>query len=173
MTSTHAPTRRAVPRRARADLPRAYASVLVGLVAALLLNSILGPLALGVVSYPITETVENQLIGLELQYVLGPEYSRYSVTVLAQLGIFVLAGGAMLWSWSLARTTPLPPMRAGQATRNGVLLLALAGVMWARNDPNASVSTVLMLSVASVVFGAVAWRTFTPPHHRPTTGRPT
>lgn len=284
MTSTHVPTRRAVPRRARADLPRAYASVLLGLAAALLLNSILGPLALGVVSYPITETVENQLIGLELvtvflvvpwalvaavatlkghpaapllgfapsayaaymfvQYVLGPQYSHYSITVLAQLGIFVLAGGAMLWSWSLARTVPLPPMRAGRAARNGVLLLALAAfvllryvgaftgafrgseleselveertffwsiflldlgvvvpctvvagwslmrgsaagqralyavvgwfalvppsvaamaaVMWARNDPSASVPTLVLLSAASLAFGVVAWRTFTP-----------
>jgi hypothetical protein len=103
---------------------------LLFLAGVLVLNSVLGPLVLDVVSYPITETVENQLIGLELvtaflvapwatvagvaalrgrpaapifgfappayaayifvQYVLGPEYARYSVTSLADLGIFVL-----------------------------------------------------------------------------------
>ena len=284
MKPAHAsPTRRTAPR-APLGVSRAYASVLLCLAAALLVNSILGPLAFGVVSYPITETVENQLIGLELvtvflvvpwalfaaraayrghpaapllgfspsayavymfvQYVLGPEYSHYSVTALAQLGILVLAGGSMMWSWSLARTMPLVSMRAEQTTRNGLLLLALAAfvllrysgvftgalrgselesefadersffwsivlldlgivvpctiaaglslmrgsatghralyaavgwfalvppsvaamaaVMWARNDPHASASTVLLLSAASVAFGAVAWRLFRP-----------
>jgi hypothetical protein len=247
-------------------------------------NSILGPLVLGVVSYPITDTVENQLIGLELvtvflvvpwatiaalaarrghpaapllgfapsaytaymfvQYVLGPEYSRYSVTALSQVAICALAGGTMLWSWSLARRVPLVPISRPSALHSGVLLLALAAfvllryagafvgsfrgsaienefaqertffwsiflldlgivvpctvaaalslmhgtaaghralyavvgwfalvppsvaamaaVMWARNDPNASVPTVLILSAASLVFGAIAWRTFQP-----------
>lgn len=285
MRSAHgAPAQVALQLRTDVALPRGYAHVLLGLAGALLLNSFLGPLVLGVVSYPITDTVENQLVGLELvsvllvvpwasvaalaalrghpaapllgiapsayaaymfvQYVLGPEYPRYGVTAFAQLGIFILAGGTMLWSWSLARGVPLPSMRRGQATRYGVLLLAFAGfvllryvgvfvgavrgsaienefadertffwsiflldlgivvpctvaaglslmrgtavgqralyalvgwfalvppsvagmaaVMWARDDPNASIPTAMLLSVASVIFGVVAWRIFDP-----------
>lgn len=167
MKSTYAPpTARVLARRESIELPRAYGWVLLSLAGVLLLNSILGPLALGVVSYPITDTVENQLIGLELvtvlvvvpwatmaavmalrgnpaapllgfaptayaaymfvQYVLGPEYSRYSRTALAQLAICVLAGASMLWSWCLARRVPLLPLRRANAIRSGVLLLALA-----------------------------------------------
>ena len=294
---THAAPPRPPTQPQTLDLPRAYPIALLALAAGLLLNSLLGPLALGMVDYPITGTVTNQLIGLELvtvflvvpwaviaaaaalrghpaapllgfapaayaaymfvQYVLGPEYSEYTVTALAQLAVFTLAGGVMLWSWSLAQSVPLPPMPARQATRNGVLLLALAAfvllryagvfagsftgaeiesefaqertffwsillldvgvvvpctvvaglflmrgapagrralyaavgwfslvppsvaamaaVMWARDDPNASLATVLLLSAASVVFGLVAWRTFTPvlggPHRATRSGR--
>lgn len=39
---------------------------------------------------------------------------------------------------------------------------AMAAVMWAKDDPNASLPTVLLLSAASVAFAAVAWRTFQP-----------
>jgi len=266
------------------DVPRTYGSLLLLLAGVLLLNSILGPLVLGVVSYPISETVENQLVGLELitallvapwaamagvaalrgrpaapifgfapsayaaymfvQYVLGPEYTHYSITSLVHLGIFVLAAGLMLWSWSLSGRVTAPSLRAGQATRSGLLLFGLAAfvllrysgavagafsgssiegefaqertffwsiflldlgivvpctvaagvavmrgtgvgrralhavvgwfslvppsvaamavVMWAKNDPNASIPTVLLLSAASVAFGAVAWRQFRP-----------
>ena len=271
------------PREA-VDVPQTYGWLLLLLAGVLLLNTILGPVVLGVVSYPITETVENQLRGLELvsallvapwaavagvgalrgrpaapilgfapaayaaymfvQYVLGPEYARYSITSLAQLGIFVLAAGLMLWSWSLSGGVHLPPVRARQATRSGLLLFALAAVvllrytgamagafsgsrieqefaeertffwsiflldlgvvvpctvaagvavlrgttvgpralcavvgwfalvppsvaamaavMWARNDPNASISTVVLLSAASAAFGVFAWRTLRP-----------
>jgi hypothetical protein len=173
MKSVHAvPALQVRAQRATVDLPRAYPSVLLALAGVLLINSILGPLALGVVSYPITDTVESQLIGLELvtvflvvpwasiagvaalrghpaapllgfapsayaaymfvQYVLGPEYSHYTLTALAQVAICALAGGSMLWSWSLARRVPLLPMRREWANRNAVLLLALAAFVLLR-----------------------------------------
>jgi hypothetical protein len=43
-----------------------YAGLLLTLAAGVVLNTVLGPLVTGVVSYPIAETVRNQLIGLEL-----------------------------------------------------------------------------------------------------------
>jgi hypothetical protein len=285
MTSDHAarPTR-VLARQKRPDSLRAYGLAVLLLAGVLLLNSVFGPLVLDAVSYPITETVENQLIGLELvtallvapwaataglaamrghpaapifgfapsayaaymfvQYVLGPEYARYSLTSLAHLGIFVLSAGLMLWSWSLSGRASLPPLRAGQARRSALLLFALAAfvllrysgavagsfagaeiesefaqertffwsiflldlgivvpctvaagfavirgravgqralysavgwftlvppsvaamavVMWANNDPNASMPTVLLLSIASLAFGAFAWHTLHP-----------
>jgi hypothetical protein len=39
---------------------------------------------------------------------------------------------------------------------------AMAVVMWARNDPHASVPTALMLSVVSLAFGTFAWHTVHP-----------
>ena len=285
MTSDHATRSARIPAHQQCpETPRAYGLTLLFLAGVLVLNSVLGPLVLDVVSYPITETVENQLIGLELvtvllvapwatvagvaalrgrpaapifgfapsayaaymfvQYVLGPEYARYSLTSLAHLGIFVLSAGLMLWSWSLSGRASLPPLRAGQAQRSALLLFALAAfvllrysgavagsftgaeietefaqertffwsillldlgvvvpctvaaglalmrgrvvgqralysavgwfalvppsvaamaaVMWAKNDPNASMPTVLLLSIASMAFGAFAWRTLRP-----------
>lgn len=270
------------PRQEGAFPPRAYGALLLLLAGVLLLNSIIGPLVLGVVSYPVTRTVENQLIGLELvtailvapwaavagmcalrglpeapllgfapaayaaymfaQYVLGPEYANYSITSLAQLGIFILAGGLVLWSWSLSAEVPLRRLQARQAHRRGLLLLAMAlfvlfryagavagaftgapieeefelertffwsillldlgivvpctlaagvavlrasavgpralyaavgwfalvppsvtamaVVMWANDDPSASIRAVVLLCVASVAFGALAWHVF-------------
>jgi hypothetical protein len=288
MTSVHATRTPSTSRTSRqfdtARVPGAYGVLLLVLAGVLLLNSVLGPLVLNVVSYPITDSMENQLIGLELvtaflvapwaalaglaalrghpaspilgfapsayaaymfvQYILGPEYTRYSITALAQLAIFVLATALMLASWSLSRQVTLPPMRAAQATRSGLLLFALAAfvllrysgavvgaftgahlegefaddrtffwsiflldlgivvpctvaaglallrgaaagqralyavvgwfalvppsvaamaaVMWARNDPHASVPTVLMLSVVALAFGTFAWHTVHP-----------
>ena len=179
-----------------------------------------------------------------VQYVLGPEYTRYSVTALAQLGIVILAAALTLASWSLSRTAPLPAIRAAQRTRTGLVLFALAAfvllrytgailgafageligsefaeertffwsiflldlgivvpctiaaglalmrgaevgqralyavvgwfalvppsvaamalVMWVKDDPHASLQTVVMLGVASLVFGAFAWHTLRP-----------
>jgi hypothetical protein len=271
-------------QRDAGDGLRAYGVLLLLLAGILLLNSFLGPLVLGVVSYPISDSMESQLIGLELvtvflvapwaalaglaalsghpaaaalgfapaayaaymfaQYVLGPEYTRYSITALAQLGIFILSAALTLVSWSLSRTMPLPAMGAAQRTRTGLVLFALAAfvllrysgafvgavtgarigsefadertffwliflldlgivvpctlaaglvlmrgaavgqralyavvgwfalvppsvaamafVMWVRNDPHASVATVAMLGVASMIFGAFAWHTVHP-----------
>jgi hypothetical protein len=173
MTSVHAAPAPSTPIPLDpARVPRAYGVLLLVLAGVLLLNSILGPLVLNVVSYPITDSMENQLIGLELvtallvapwatlaglaalrdrpaapllgfapaayaaymfvQYVLGPEYAQYSITALSQLGIFVLATGLMIASWSLSRRVTLPPMRAAQATRSGLLLFALAGFVLLR-----------------------------------------
>lgn len=275
---------RNVGRQGSRDGLLAYGYLQLLLATVLLVNSLLGPLVLGVVSYPISSSMENQLIGLELvttflvvpwaagvgvaarrghpaapvlgfapaayaaymfvQYVLGPEYDRYSVTALAQLGIFVLAAGLALASWSLSRTAPLPSLGAAQRARAGRVLLALAAfvllrytgaivgafageplgsefadertffwsivlldlgvvvpgtvvaavallrgaavgqralyavvgwfalvppsvaamalVMWVRDDPHASLPTVVMLSVVSLVFGVFAWHTVRP-----------
>lgn len=45
---------------------RWFAAALVGLAAGLVLNTVLGPVGADVFAYPVTESVENQLIGLEL-----------------------------------------------------------------------------------------------------------
>jgi hypothetical protein len=45
---------------------RAFGVLLMVLGAALVLNTVLGPLVAGVVDYPVSETVRNQLIGLEV-----------------------------------------------------------------------------------------------------------
>jgi hypothetical protein len=156
----------------------------------------------------------------------------------------VLAGGSMLWSWSLARRVPFVPLAPKLGTRYGLLLIALACfvllrysgavlgsfegaeiepefadertffwsillldlgvvvpctiaggvslmrhtavghralyavvgwfalvppsvasmalVMWVRDDPHASLPTVLLLSAVTVAFGILAWRTFVP-----------
>lgn len=49
---------------------RALGVLLLLLAGALLTNSVLGPLVLGIVSYPVSKTVDNQLLGLELVTVL-------------------------------------------------------------------------------------------------------
>lgn len=154
------------------DVPRTYGFLLLLLAAVLLVNSALGPLLSGVVEYPITESLENQLIGLELvsvflvapwaalaglaalrghpaapffglapaaytaymfaQYVLGPEYTHYSITVLAQLGIFVLSSALMAMSWSMTRELDLPPLPRATAVRSAWLLFALAAFVLLR-----------------------------------------
>jgi hypothetical protein len=224
MTSDHAArSTRVLAREKRPDGLRAYGLTVLLLAGVLLFNSLLGPLVLGAVSYPITETVENQLIGLELvtallvvpwaviaglaalmgrpaapifgfapsayaaymfvQYVLGPEYARYSLTSLAHLGIFVLSAGLMVWSIFLLDLGIVVPctvaagfaLLRGRAAGQRALysavgwfalvppsVAAMAVVMWARNDPNASMPTVLLLSVASLAFGAFAWCTLHP-----------
>jgi hypothetical protein len=47
-------------------VPRPFGLLLLLLAAALLANSVLGPLGADLVDYPITETLQNQLIGLEV-----------------------------------------------------------------------------------------------------------
>jgi hypothetical protein len=49
----------------RIDVPRSFGQLLLLLAAALLVNSAIGPLGAGLVSYPIPGTLQNQLIGLE------------------------------------------------------------------------------------------------------------
>jgi hypothetical protein len=46
--------------------PPGFGVLLLLLAVALLVNSLIGPLALDLVDYPITETLQNQLIGLEV-----------------------------------------------------------------------------------------------------------
>jgi hypothetical protein len=56
------------PVRTDADTrtPPAFGVLLLLLAAALLVNSPIGPLGLDLVDYPITKTLQNQLIGLEV-----------------------------------------------------------------------------------------------------------
>ena len=56
------------PGRTRLDTrtPPAFGVLLLLLAAALLVNSLIGPLGLDLVDYPITQTLQNQLIGLEV-----------------------------------------------------------------------------------------------------------
>ena len=58
----------AVPVQTPESLPplRTYGGLQLVLAAALLANSVLGPLVLEVVSYPVSQSLMNQLIGLEL-----------------------------------------------------------------------------------------------------------
>jgi hypothetical protein len=46
--------------------PRSFGVLLLVLAAALVVNSVIGPLVLDLVHYPITESLRNQLIGLEV-----------------------------------------------------------------------------------------------------------
>jgi hypothetical protein len=123
--------------------PTTVSSTGVGLLllllgALLLVNTVLGPLVGDVVTYDFTETIDNQLVGLEIvtvllvvpvtawaailalrghpaapllaigpaaytcymfvQYVLGPEYDQYSLTVLLHLALVTLSGGLALWA---------------------------------------------------------------------------
>lgn len=48
------------------DPPRGFGIALIGLAVALVLNTVLGPLVAGVVEYPFSDTLRNQLIGLEI-----------------------------------------------------------------------------------------------------------
>lgn len=258
--------------------PRALGVLALLLACLLVLNTLLGPLATGVIDYDISPSLLNQLLGLEVvtvllvvpvtvwgalwslrgrdagpvlvigpaayaaymfvQYVLGPEYGTYSFTVLFHLAIVTLSGALALWAWALSARTTLPATSRRRQRTEGVLLIgfacfvlaryvgafsgaadgsaiatefadartfywsiflmdlgivvpatlvaaaaalrgtpagrrgvyavvgwfalvppsvaAMAIVMLARDDPHASVTTVVVLGVASLVFGAVA-----------------
>ena len=60
----HGTTRSGAPSGGESS--RGLAGALVALAAALCVNTLLGPLALDAIDYPISQTIENQLIGLEL-----------------------------------------------------------------------------------------------------------
>jgi hypothetical protein len=146
--------------------------LLLSLAGLLLANTALGPLVSGVVTYDFTETIDNQLVGLEVvtvllvapvtawagvlalrghpaapllaigpaaytsymfvQYVLGPEYDHYSLTVLFHLALVTLSGGLALWAWRLSADRPPPEGTARQRRRRGLLLLGLAGFVLLR-----------------------------------------
>jgi hypothetical protein len=267
-----------------ATAPRALGVLLLGLAAALVVNTGAGPLGLDLVDYPISGTVRNQLLGLEVvtmalvvpwcviaairawqgkpdaaalafapaaytlymfvQYVLGPEYGNHRPVVLLQVAIVTLSGGLTLWTWALMRETRLPALsrrseRAFYAAMLGLALFvvlryagaiagslanaaipaefgaertfywsiflldlgvvvpatvvgavalrrstelgrrallatagwfslvppsvaAMAVTMLVNDDPNASVGTVVLLSVASLAFAAFAWLAYRP-----------
>jgi hypothetical protein len=254
---------------------------LAGLLA---LNTVLGPLGVGLIRYDFTDTIDNQLWGLEIvtvllvvpvlvaagllslrgrpvgpllaigpsayatymfvQYVLGPEYDHYSLTVLFHLALVTLSGALTLWAWRLSADLAAPATTSRQRRVRGALLLgfaafvllryagglagawtgaaidaefaesrtffwsiflldlgvvvpvtvvaavgaitakpwsdravpavlgwyalvppsvaAMAVVMLVRDDPHASAASVLLLSLASLVFGAVAYRVLRP-----------
>lgn len=77
---------------AKAPPPGAYGVLLLVLAGSLLANSVLGPLVLGVVRYPVSDTLANQLLGLEL------------VTLVVVVPWAALAGVAGLMG---ARSAPL------------------------------------------------------------------
>ena len=58
----------------RGGRPTGLAGSLLLLAAGLLLNTVLGPLVLDAIDYPLSQTIENQLVGLELVtvYVVAP-----------------------------------------------------------------------------------------------------
>ncbi len=156
------------------ELQRFGVAVLV-LVVALLVNTVAGPLFTGRVSYPIPESLLNQLLGLEVvtlglvvpvalvagvlalrshpmapvlafgpaayaaymfvQYVVGPDYTSYSLVVVAHVAITSLAGILTLWSWSLSAHSPLPRSGTARRKRRAVLLMLLAGFVLLRYVP--------------------------------------
>jgi hypothetical protein len=162
------------PRTRAAQLPRLGVALLV-LAGGLVANSVAGRLLLGWVDYPISDSVLNQLLGLEVitlllavpalitagvlalrsdplapvlgfgptayaaymfvQYVVGPEYSTYSLAVVGQVVITGLAGLLTVWTWTLTSLSPLPRSGPRRSHRRAVLLGALAGFVLLRYLP--------------------------------------
>jgi hypothetical protein len=162
-------------RTSTSSMSSGFGWSLVLLAGLLVLNGLLGPLLGGLVDYPISESMTNQLLGLEavtlvlvvpwtciagvlairhdpraallalgptsytaymfVQYVVGPEYRTYSWLVLFHVVIFSLAGGLALSAWSRAQHELVPPISTGQRRRIGVLLLALAAFVLLRYLP--------------------------------------
>jgi len=145
---------------------------LVALAGMLVLNSVLGPLFLGVVNYPISASMTNQLLGLEVvtlvlvvpwtglagalalrqdarapllalgptsyaaymfvQYVIGPEYRAYSWVVLFHVAIVALSGGLALVAWSRAQREPVPSITDRRRRRLSLVLMGLAAFVLVR-----------------------------------------
>lgn len=159
-------------RASQAAPHRTLGILLFVLAGVLVLNSVLGPLATGVIGYPIAETVRNQLIGLELvsvllvaplsavagilalrghraagvlgfgpaaytaymfaQYVLGPQYRSYNLTVLFHVGVFSLGAAVALVAWTGTDSAGLPALTRVRERWYGVFLLALAAFVASR-----------------------------------------
>ncbi|WP_255198473.1 hypothetical protein [Halorarius litoreus] len=83
------------PNRRRSD--RRLATGLFALAAALAVNSLLGPLAAGVVTYPLSETLLNQTIGLE------------AFTLVAVAPLTALAGVLVLRGHAVGPVVAIPP----------------------------------------------------------------
>jgi len=80
------PTHRTVVRAKPGSLPRSTGVGLLVLAAGLVANTVIGPAVLDLVDYPLTETLRNETIGLEL--VSAGLVAPWSVVA----GIFVLRG---------------------------------------------------------------------------------
>ena len=160
------------PTRPTTTSSTGFGSLLLLLAALLVLNTLLGPVVSGVVTYDLSETVDNQLVGLEIvtlmlvvpvtawagvlalrghratpllaigpaaytsymfvQYVLGPEYDHYSLTVLLHLTLVALAGALALWAWRLSADRPPPEGTPQERRVRGLLLLGFAGFVLLR-----------------------------------------
>lgn len=83
------------PDRQRSN--RGLATGLFALAAALAVNSLLGPLAAGVVTYPLSETLLNQTIGLE------------AFTLVAVVPLTALAGLLVLRGHAIGPVVAIPP----------------------------------------------------------------
>jgi hypothetical protein len=150
----------------------AFAVGLFALAAALLVNTVLGPLGTETIEYPISGTLLNQTIGLEavtvalvvpltltagvlalrghraapllgfgpaaysaymfVQYVLGPEYGRYTGTVLFQTVIFALSCALTAWAWTLASHQLMPELTSRRRRVYGAVLLVLGAFIVSR-----------------------------------------
>lgn len=145
------------------------------LAAALLTNTLLGPLGTETIRYPITGTLLSQLVGLEVvtvvlvvpllllagvlalrghgaapllgfgpaaysaymfaQYVLGPEYERFTGAVLFHTVVFTSSLGLAVRAWSLANRQVLPSLSPLRRRVSGTILLLLAGFILTRYLP--------------------------------------
>lgn len=170
-SDTPAPPGVAAPRGA----PRMFAVGLFTLAGALMVNTVLGPLGTETIRYPITGTLLNQTIGLEVvtlglvvpltlvagllalrggaaapflgfgpatysaymfvQYVLGPEYDRYTSTVLLHTVIFMVSGALGVWAWVLASRQSLPQLTNRRRHAYGLILLLLGAFIITRYLP--------------------------------------
>jgi hypothetical protein len=69
------------------------------------------------------------------QYVLGPEYDRYTSTVLFQTVIFALSGVLAVWAWALESRESLPHLTDRRRRVYGVILLLLGAFIITRYLP--------------------------------------
>ncbi len=67
-----------------------------------------------------------------IQYVLGPEYERYSLTVLLHLALVALSGGLAFWAWALSAGRPVPARSARTRRLHGWLLVGFAAFVLLR-----------------------------------------
>ena len=166
------------PRPPGTTTRRSTTSFAVGqfvLAIALAVNTALGPLGSEVFEYPISGTLLNQTLGLEVvtvglvvpflviaavmalrghgaapfvgfgpaaysaymffQYVLGPQYERYTSVLLFQTAVVALSVAMAIQAWAVASRQPLPHLTGPRRRAHGVVLLALAAFIISRYLP--------------------------------------
>src|SRR3954470_12769812 len=69
------------------------------------------------------------------QYVVGPEYGRYTIQVLFHTVVFTLSVGVTVWAWTLASREPLPHLTRLRRRVYGAILLLLAAFIVTRYLP--------------------------------------